>query len=69
MIDLSSRITSVVSRPAKPTEESVTKFNPPCRPSQDLTANNSSFGGDYQAARAFEKQLMQSLEHEQHRKS
>lgn len=64
MIDTSIRITSVVSRPGKPTEETVTKFNPSCRPSQDLTANNSSFGGDYQAARAFEKQLIQSLEHE-----
>ena len=44
----------------KPTEEISTKMNPQGRSSHALTMRNSTFGGDYQKARLFEKRILES---------
>jgi len=47
----------------KPTEEITTKMNPQCRSSHALTMRNSTFGGDYKKALAFEKRIIDSVDH------
>lgn len=54
-------VRAVVKRFPDLTVEFTTKMNPESKPSQKLTANNSTFGHSYKQARSFEKQLMDCL--------